>query len=350
MRKKLLIGLLVLALTGEGYIAYLVTNEDPNVNRDISEINQDSLLIPSVDSSKIYICLFNVQFLGNFKRRDNVALADLLKNFDIVVIQELLAPPFNGTFPGGGNYKPDKESEAFFKAMINQGFKFVLSEEDTGPQDNIHVNSAATEWWVGFYRNNKVRLAMDLPHGFLAADRSNNPDFDRVPFAFPFRSLKDSSDFVLISVHLAPDASGKLRRKHELDAIKSWITQHDSKEKDFIILGDMNIEDKKELDNAMPAGFISLNEECKRTNTLINNSADSGAKPYDQIMYRPLYTSNEINKEFEMVVLNLIKLMKPYWVSSSPYPGDPYDHNLFRQYYSDHNPVIFRLKSCVDDD
>jgi hypothetical protein len=239
MKKKLLTGLLVLALAGEGYLAYEVINEDPNYNRDLSKINLDSLVIPSVDSSKIYICSFNIQFLGNYKKRDNVALADLLKNFDIVIIQELLAPPFDGVFPNGENFKPDKEAEAFFKDMINQGFKFVLSEEDTGPGREIHKNSSATEWWVGFYKDLKVRLAMDLPHGFLAADRSNNLDYDRVPYAFPFRSLLDSSDFVLISVHLAPDASGKQRRKHELDAIKSWINLNDKKEKDFIILGDM---------------------------------------------------------------------------------------------------------------
>jgi len=350
MKTKLLKGLLVLILAGEGYLAYDIINEDPNKNRDLSKINRDSLLIPSIDSGKIYVCSFNIQFLGNFKKRDNVALADLLKNFDIVIIQELLAPPFDGVFPNGESFKPDKEAETFFKSMINQGFKYVLSEEDTGPGKEIHQNSSSTEWWVGFYKESKVRVALDLPHGFLAADRSNNPDFDRVPYAFPFRSMIDSSDFVLISVHLAPDASGQQRRKHELDAIKSWINKNDKKEKDFIILGDMNIEGKEELKKAIPSGFISLNDECNRTNTLINNSSDRGARPYDHIMYKTKYTSNEIDEQFNMIILNLIDLMKPYWISESQYPGDPYNHNLFKQYYSDHHPVLFRIKSSSDDD
>jgi endonuclease/exonuclease/phosphatase family metal-dependent hydrolase len=350
MKRKFLKGLLVLVLAGEGYLAYDIINEDPNKNRDLSKINLDSLIIPSVDSGKIYVCSFNIQFLGNFKKRDNVALADILKNFDIVIIQELLAPPFDGVFPNGESFKPDKEAETFFKAMINQGFKYALSEEDTGPSSEIHQNSSSTEWWVGFYKELKVRVASDLPHGFLAVDRSNNPDFDRVPYAFPFRSLIDSSDFVLISVHLAPDAIEQQRRKHELDAIKSWINKNDSKEKDFIILGDMNIEDKEELSKDIPSGFISLNGKCLRTNTLINKTSDRGARPYDHIMYRPKYTSSEIDEKFNMVILNLIDLMKPYWISENQYPGDPYNHNLFKQYYSDHHPVFFRLKSNPDDD
>jgi hypothetical protein len=266
------------------------------------------------------------------------------------VVQELLAPPFSGTFPDGEKFKPNAQSAAFFKEMINNGFKYVLSEEDTGPGEEIHKNSSATEWWVAFYKNKKVRVAMDLPHGFLASDRSNNPDYDRVPYAFPFRSLIDSIDFVLISVHLAPNASGKQRREHELSEISSWIDANDKKEKDFIILGDMNIDNKKELNEVIPAGYKSLNDECRRTNTLINNSVDSGARPYDHVMYRPKYTSNEIDEKFDLVVLNLIKLMKPYWTSANKYPGNPYKHDFFRQYFSDHNPILFRIKPGIDDD
>ncbi len=350
MRKKLLIGLLVTVLAGEGYLAYETTQESIDFIPDISNISVDSMIIPSADVSNIYVCSFNIQFLGNYKKRDNLSLSHLLSNFDIVVIQELLAPPFDGVFPNGDEFKPDLESESFFKAMINEGFEYILSEEDTGPVRENHLNSSATEWWVTFYNKKKVRYAKDLPNGFLASDRSDNPDYDRVPYGFSFRSLIDSTDFVLISVHLAPDASGKQRRHHELSEISSWIDSHDSKEKDFIILGDMNIEDKKELNEIIPKDFISLNDECVRTNTLINNTSTSGAKPYDQIMYRPEYTDNEIDKSFDMVVINLISIMKPSWTSDSDYPGDPYDHNLFKQYYSDHHPVIFRIKSSIDDD
>ena len=36
--------------------------------------------------------------------------------------------------------------------------------------------------------------------------------------------------------------------------------------------------------------------------------------------------------------------MRSTWALPEPYPGDPYVHNEFKQCYSDHNPVAFRLE------
>jgi len=298
------------------------------------------------------IVSFNIQFLGNFKKRDNVALAGLLKDFDVVVVQELVAPPTDGIYPNGDAYTADPEAAVFFNTMANQGFKYLLSEEDTGTNDKIHKKSTSTEWWVSFYKPEKVDVAFDLPHGFLADDRSNNDDYERVPYAFPFRVADKSMDFVFISVHLQPgrSSSNKARRKHELVSISSWIDSHNSVEKDFIILGDMNIEDAAELFDAVPTGYISLNNEMRRTNTLINDNPDKGARPYDHVMYNIANTDNEIDTDFDLKVINLIEKMRPAWFSTDPYPGDPYNHNLFKQYYSDHHPVEFKMVSCTDDD
>ena len=45
------------------------------------------------------ICSFNIQFLGNSNDREDEALAGILDAYDIVVVQELVSPPFAGTFP-----------------------------------------------------------------------------------------------------------------------------------------------------------------------------------------------------------------------------------------------------------
>ena len=55
------------------------------------------------------ICSFNIQFLGQSKVRDDVALANLIKDYDVVVVQELIAPPYPGTFPDGTPFQPDPE-------------------------------------------------------------------------------------------------------------------------------------------------------------------------------------------------------------------------------------------------
>ena len=291
----------------------------------------------------INICSFNIQFLGNPKGRDNLALAQLVQGFDIVVIQELVAPPFEGLYPDGTPYKPDPEAALFFRAMHQLGFAYILSEEDTGSGDNLHINSSSTEWWVSFFRPSKVQVARDLPGGYLAADRSNHDDYERVPYAFPFRTVDGTSDFVIISTHLQPDQgpSYRARRKHELQAIANWIDAHDQIEQDFIVLGDMNIESQKELLDATPHSFLSLNDECRATNT-------KGDRPYDHVMYRPQYTV--VDPQIDMQVIDLVKAMQPAWNRPEPYPGAPYNHNGFRAVYSDHHPVWFRMMTQQFDD
>ncbi len=182
---------------------------------------------------------------------------------EAICIIELVAPPVDGTYPDGESYSADPEAAEFFRAMQGKGFAYVLSEEDTGTGDEIHKASTATEWWVTFYKPNVVKCANDLPHGFLAEDRSNNEHYERVPYAFSFRTANDHLDFVLISVHLQPGDSGsdQARRPEGLATTAQWIDAHDEKEKDFVILGDMNIQDAGELGSATPQGFISLNPE-----------------------------------------------------------------------------------------
>ena len=312
--------------------------------------------IPVIEFEKnsISICSFNIQFLGQSNTRDNNVLATILKDFDIVVVQELIVPPFTGKFPDGSNFKPDEQAAEFFNKMINDGFEFKLSPEDTGPGTENHNNSSTTEWWVVFFRPDKVIIANDLPTEFLENDRTNNEYYDRVPYAFAFRTINEGLDFVLISVHLRPGSKSadKSRRKEELNTITDWINDHDGIEKDFIILGDMNIEDFDELRDATPGGFKSLNDECRSTNTNVNSP-----KPYDHVIFRSRYT-NEIDSKFDFRVFNLIEAMRSYWNSDEPYPGGSvnpigspeYDHDRFRKYYSDHHPVVFKMNIPDEDD
>ncbi|QDU59865.1 Endonuclease/Exonuclease/phosphatase family protein [Planctomycetes bacterium Pan216] len=299
----------------------------------------------AVDS--ITVCSFNIQFLGSSRSRDDAALVDVVDDYDVVVVQELVAPPYSGTFPDGSAYRPDKEAGHFFNAMRGAGFEYVLSSEDTGTGAKNHQNGSTTEWWVAFYKPTKVKPAADLPNGFLANDRTDHTDYERVPYAFGFRTIDGNSDFVLISVHLQPNNGPKARarRKQELTAIAQWIDANDAVERDFIILGDMNIENAKELASATPYGFVSLNDECRPTNTNQNNP-----RPYDHVMINSAY-SVEVDTKFDMQVIDLVKEVRPHWKKSTPFPGDPYNHNEFRKYFSDHHPVVFRMNiPSFDDD
>ena len=344
--KKWLIVLLVLVMVS-AVVFYFVCNSRVSDETGIgSADNREHEIAFQPDT--LEICSFNIQFLGSFKKRDNTALADILKNFDIVVVQELVAPPFDGVYPDETAFTGDNEAALFFNAMTDHGFAYLLSEEDTGTGEKIHQKSTSTEWFVTFYKPATVAFAADLPSGFLAEDRSDHPDYERVPYAFAFRSANNTLDFVLISVHLQPGdrPAERRRRAHELQAIGNWINTRNTVEKDFIILGDMNIYDREELDSITPAGYLSLNDECRPTNTL--SISDKGA-PYDHVMYSINHTL-EIDINYDLTVVNLVEIMRPYWTADDPYPGDPYDHNLFKQYYSDHFPVVFRMITPLRDD
>lgn len=310
-----------------------------------------SVLIPAHGfcGSTISICSFNIQFLGNSKQRQNAALANIVKDYDVVAIQELVAPPYPGAYPDGTPYAGDLEAAAFFDEMKARGFEYVLSEEDTGSGPKIHNNGSATEWWVVFYKPDVVGPANDLPHGFLDKDHSDNSNFERVPYAFGFRTTEGDLDFVLVSVHLQPDTGfwNEVKRSHELDSIARWIDLNDSDEKDFIIVGDMNVQSQEELSRIIPSGFISMNKNCLPTNTNIKKP-----KPYDHVMYRPTYTQMDIDSAYPFKVGSLVDEMKVYWDTTveGEYPGMPYQHNKFRKYFSDHQPVVFQLNKEGDID
>lgn len=319
-----------------------------------SGLNTQETLLQTAEEQSLAITSFNIQFLGQSKRRDDAALALILRDYDIVVVQELISPPYEGNFPDGSAFNPDDDSAEFFDAMTALGFEYALSSEDTGSGDTNHSNGSGTEWWVVFYKDDKVDIAVGLPTEFLADDRTNHDDYERVPHAFAFQTPDGGLDFVLISVHLQPGGSSAAmaRRKVELEAIADWVNDHDDQEKDFIILGDMNIEDCEELAEATPSGFVSLNDECEATNTNVN-----GPKPYDHVMYRRRFTK-EIDARYDFRVYNLIEAMRPFWNSNDPYPGGSvnpigfpeYDHNEFRAFYSDHHPVVFKMTVTAEDD
>ena len=314
--------------------------------------HHDDCLLPATDPQPRALSLvsFNIQFLGNGKHRDNSALAALVADHDVVVVQELVAPPYAGQFPNGNDYRPDAEAAAFFEAMAAEGFAYVLSEEDTGTGDRIHLNSTATEWWVAFYKADAVQPAPDLPHGYLASDRSNHPDYERVPYAFSFRAGEGLSDFVVISVHLKPGdrAGDTARRQRELAAIADWIDANDDIERDFFVVGDMNFEDCAEIDAIVPASLHALNQghDCQMTNTNVK-----GPRPYDNILI-PHDRETEFGVWPTLSVIDLIEAMRNVWANTvgGPYPGDPYDHNRFRARYSDHHPIVIRMGVAADDD
>ena len=71
---------------------------------------------------------------------------------------------------------------------------------------------------------------------------------------------------------------------------------------------------------------------------------------HDHVMYRSVH-STEIDAEFDFEVIDLIETVRKRWnEKDGAFPGEPYDHDRFRAYYTDHHPVVSRLKTPSQND
>ena len=333
----------------------------------------------AVATGAIGICSFNIQWLGHWMTKANQELANLVKNCDVIAIQELVAPPWDVKVRGENGLplilKGDKQSLEFVEAMKNVGLDGVmLGTDNTGPNRN-HINTPAAEWPLLFYKTSRIKPNLSLPSGFIADKLAGNPVFSRVPYAFGLSTIDNNFDFVVISVHLFAYNStqgvlySKARRVAEFQVIAGWIEwqkdNHISNEKDYFVMGDMNLEDVEEYDgffgdvsvNLKPFVSRIFNEQEKSHGALqkldyksMNSSGSRGSehiyptniglnKPFDHIMYDEINTTADMMSDLEVV--DIAKFLK---LSSFP------TSRAFIQQYSDHNPIRMQIKITTDKD
>lgn len=360
-----------------------ITSQRTPVKYQVEYVSQ----FQPTDEDHLSVCTWNIQWIGHWKAKRNADIANVLRHCDIAVIQEVVTPPWDVTIVSRDNpsvqnsitLKGDAESKAFVEAMRSAGFDGIeLSPEDTGPNKN-HINTTASEWYVLFFKSKKVEMAKDLPKGFLATPLAGNSVYSRVPYAFGVRARrneKPSIDMVLISVHL--HASGdkeplrrcKARRIREFRFINEWITEkkekHVSKEKDYFVLGDMNVEDLEEVEAYMgktpawfstelaqitpesalepetPAAQMNL-RNVRSMNYLVDSKDMKGTnlkrdKAYDHVMH---YTTTTLDIQPTLQIVDLAKTLN---LESFP------NANAFVQAYSDHNPLRFVITLSEDRD
>lgn len=306
-----------------------------------------ALFLIAFGQDTLSICSFNIQFLGHFQNRENAVLAEILKNHDIVVVQEMVAAPVEGFYPDGTPFKKDNESAAFVNEMQKRGFSFWMSNEDTGPTKN-HTPTTASEWWIVFYKSNTVLPDTNRCYGFVSSPLVKNPVFERVPYAFPFRSVNGNSNFTLVSVHLKSGDSGEENaiRQGELKELFTWISTPMESNKDFYVLGDCNIYEVTEFLDFKKNDICSLNEACQNTNTKLYESSAKG-NPYDHVFYSTSSREDLLINSFEVIDLKqeIISNSKP-----GQFVLDPYIHDDFRTKFSDHLPISFKIIAGKDTD
>jgi len=305
-----------------------------------------SLGVAALES--LTVCSFNINQLGHYPEKDGRALAHVLAGFDIVVVQGIVAPPYDGTFPDGDPYEPEGHVAEFFDDMTARwGYAYSLSEEDTGKRLLNHSNEPWTEWSVVFYDSSKLLLADGLPNEYIAEDVTANPLFDRVPHAFSLQHIDTGFDFVVISVnlHSGSDTADRVRRAGELQAISAWIDGQKTGETEYIILGSLNFADCTEALSCTPSACQFLNPtysgDCLSTDATLNP-----ASPFDGVLFTQRV---EVDFVFGLRVIDLVYGLAAVW---NPY-GEPmdtaYEEHGFTRTLSTHNPIVFRFQLASGD-
>ncbi|HKY95399.1 MAG TPA: hypothetical protein VJL84_08835 [Kiloniellales bacterium] len=294
----------------------------------------------ALGGAPLTLATFTIDGIGVYSTREDEALACLVAPYDLVVVHDLGAPPYPGTFGDGEAYRPAQPAADFFDAMRRHGFDYVMAPEDTGHVPTNKLNSGLTVWPVTFYKPDRVRLAQDRPSGYIDPDRTANPSYDRVPFALAFVTADGFYDFYVVSVDLAEGREKASRRRFELGALTGWLSQYAGGERDVFVSGGFDFNDCSEV-AGLPPILIALDDNCQATN-VSNKRPTAGWL----VLEGP---SAEITGE--PVVLDMIREMQPFWVYTfgEGYPGDPLNYQLFASTYSGHKPVILGVIPPSDD-
>ncbi|MBI1729064.1 hypothetical protein HYR53_00390 [Candidatus Acetothermia bacterium] len=305
----------------------------------------------TAEQKYISVCSFNIYEIGLIQQlKDLDRLSKYIEdaNCDLLLVQELKGTPDNKKLPSGNIVSSDIEAEDFVKSVQKApSFIYHVSESDTG-SDETHHDILANDWYIAFYNSNKLMLTESLPHGFLSSHIYGNSDFDRVPYAFSFKTTHGGSDFVMISVHLhegdyknvnnTRDHSDQEKRQIELNSIVNWIQSHKREEHDYFIVGDFNFQDLEEIQEDVPANFESLN-----SNGCFTNHAEVG-KPFDDVLFEEQISATQIDTSYGLKIFDLVNFVESTDFQEKDCQTQPSEVPYkFNSRYSDHNLIKFRL-------
>ena len=163
-------------------------------------------------------------FNGNKEQRAIDIYAEIIKNFDIVAIQEV---------------KDDLGGIEKLQRKLGKGYRFLFSD----PAGNA-------ERLVFCYKRRKVKFTGLAAEIVMAPGQGKDTvapelEFDRTPYMASFRV--SGCNFILVTVHIYYGSGSNVQyRLEEIENIATFLEKRsgdtDSLDSDYIICGDFNIE------------------------------------------------------------------------------------------------------------
>lgn len=304
------------------------------------------------DDNQIRLGTFNIEKLGKANEYQAKNAAKILKNYDIVAIQEVMNTGASKTNPRG-----EKGIEALkhIVSYLGDNWGYVVSLEPNGTASANRSRAFNTfEYYAFIYRKSKLELVKDSAHLWnelgnpMQGLKDQERQFDREPFIASFKVKNGNLDFTIITIHAAAPAAGW--RKDEikrLAVVYKTVQDSDSKQNDIFLMGDFNTNvDKKEWDNLKSLASTKHILTSSDITTLDKARGRLSKSQYDTIWYQGQYSDEDIIAETAQVhQVWQEDLEKPKDIKVPKKIRNPENRQiwLYGKYASDHLPVTMLL-------
>ncbi len=325
-------------------------------------------LLPRAAISNDNVCLslknqirlgsFNIEKLGKDNSFQAKNAAIILKNYDIVAIQEVMNAGAKKNSPIG-----TKGTDALKQivAYLGDDWAYVISPVPNGTLSATNSKAFHTfEYYAFIYRKSKVEL---IPNSAHLWDESKNPmpgsddqsrQFDRQPFIASFKAKNGNLDFTLITIHAAePKAKWRKDEIRRLKIVYEKVQNEDPDQNDVFLMGDFNTNvDKPEWDDLKSIPTMKHILTSKDITTLNKKEGKLSNSQYDTIWYQGKYSDEDIVSDSAQI--------DQAWKDSLDIPNvkpkinsSDKDRKLiwyYGKYASDHLPVTVILWTGKDTD
>ena len=271
MRKKS-VKLIVVAVVVLAYF-YLDSKEEnspPPSQETTRSSSGDAASAPAsarTGNESIRLLTWNVLNFGKSKTDEEVAfIADVLRDFDVVALQEI------NTGPDGAQTVARLDAELDRRGAQ---WDYVVSDPTSG---------RGTERYAYLWKPSRARLA---GRPWLEASLADN--IDREPFMARFQNKQGSVQMLVASLHAVP------RAKRPADEVALLDELHGRYDGDnLLILGDFNLaESHYAFDELKEAGYLPVITDQKTSIRMKRKDGQHLANEYDNIFFEaaPLRTS-----------------------------------------------------------
>ena len=266
MRK---IGILLILIAAIGLAYYILTYEggpaepawDETTETASSSGASASDAPASTVKETVNLITWNLLNFGKSKDDEEMAfIADLLRDYDVVALQEI------NTGPDGAQAVARLDAELDRRGAQ---WDYVVSDPTTGK---------GSERYAYLWKPSRVRL---LGRAWLEATLAD--DLDREPYLARFETLRSRQQMLVASLHAVPRAKRPADEVALLDELhRLYGDDH------LLILGDFNLSQKhRAWDELKAAGYQPVIVDQKTSIRMRRKDGQHLANEYDNIFYEP---------------------------------------------------------------